>query len=140
MGVILDTSVLIAAERGSLRFPAFLDTLGDEPVAMAAITAAELLHGYHRADDAGIRVRRAAFVEAIIDIIPVLPFGLQAARRQAETWADLARAGTVVDPYDLLIAATALAHGYSVATLNRREFAHVHGLRLVRLEKFFDTY
>jgi tRNA(fMet)-specific endonuclease VapC len=140
MGVILDTSVLIAAERGSLRFPAFLDTLGDEPVAMAAITAAELLHGYHRADDAGIRARRAAFVEAIIDIIPVLPFGLQGARRHAETWADLARAGTVVGPHDLLIAATALAHGYSVATLNRREFAHVHGLRLVRLEKFFDTY
>ena len=52
MGVVLDTSVLVAAERGAVRFEALLESLGEESVAVAAITASELLHGCHRASDA----------------------------------------------------------------------------------------
>lgn len=133
---MIDTSILIGSERGTVRFTAFLDTLGTEPIAMAAITASELLHGYHRASDAGIRARRGAFVEALIDAIPVLPFGLPEARCHAELWADLTRKGTIVGAHDLIICATALAHGYALATLNRREFAQVSGLRLIPLEPF----
>jgi len=134
--VILDTSVLIAAERGTIRFESLLAKLGDEPVAMAAITASELLHGGHRATDAGARARRGAFVDALLDLIPVLPFGLPEARRHSVLWADFVRAGTIIGPHDLLIGATALAHGRALATLNQREFARVPGLRLVPLEKF----
>lgn len=129
--MILDTSVLIAAERQAIRFEAFLESAGDEPVAMAAITASELLHGCHRAIDAGTRARRSAFVDSVLDIIPVLPFGLPEARRHAMLWADLSRAGTMIGPHDLLIAATALAYGQSITTLNHREFARVPGLRLI---------
>lgn len=136
MGVIVDTSVLIAGERGTLRIETFLKALGAEPIGMAAITASELLHGYHRATDAGIRARRAAFVDALIEIIPVLPFGLPEARRHAELWADLLRVGTAIGPHDLLITATALAHGYALATLNRREFEQVRGLRLISVDPF----
>lgn len=128
--MILDTSVLIAAERQTIRFEAFLEELGDEPVAMAAITASELLHGCHRATDAGTRARRSAFVDSVLDIIPVLPFGLPEARRHAGLWADLALQGAMIGPHDLLIAATALARGEALATLNHREFGRVPGLRL----------
>lgn len=131
MGVILDTSVLIAAERRSFRFEALLDSLDDEPIAISVITASELLHGCHRALDAGTRARRSAFVEAILDTIPVLPFGLGDARRHAELWAELSRRGTMIGPHDLLIGATALARGYDVVTLNQRDFSRVAGLRLV---------
>lgn len=129
--MILDTSVLIAAERRTIRFEAFLEKLGDEPVAMAAITASELLHGCHWATDAGTRARRSAFVDSLLDIIPVLPFGLPEARRHAALWADLVREGAMIGPHDLLIAATALARGEALATLNHREFARVPGLRLI---------
>ena len=135
---MIDTSILIAGERGTMRFAALLDSLGTEPVAMAAITASELLHGYHRARDAGTRARRAAFAEALLEAIPILPFGLSEARRHAELWADLTRKGTVIGAHDLLIGATALAQGYALATLNRREFAQVRGLRLISLEPFID--
>ncbi len=128
--MILDTSVLIAAERQTIRFEAFLENLSDEPVAMAAITASELLHGCHRATDAGTRARRSAFVDSVLDLIPVLPFGLSEARRHAALWADLMREGAMIGPHDLLIAATALARGETLATLNQREFARVPGLRL----------
>lgn len=136
MGVIVDTSLLIAGERGVVRFEALLDSLGTDSVAMAAITASELLHGCHRAIDPGIRARRAAYVDALLDAIPVLPFGLAEARRHAQLWAELARAGSVIGPHDMLIGATALARGDSVATLNQREFARIAGLRLLPIDAF----
>ena len=138
MGVVLDTSVLIAAERGAVRLEALLESLGEETVAVAAITASELLHGCHRAGDAGVRARRSAFVDALLDSLPVLPFGLPEARRHAELWAELARTGTAIGPHDLLIAATALAQGFVLATLNQREFGRVPGLRLVATEGFLS--
>jgi predicted nucleic acid-binding protein len=103
---------------------------------MAAITASELLHGYHRARDAGTRARRAAFVEALLDLIPVLPFGVREARQHAELWAALVRKGGVIGPHDMLIAATAIAQGDELATLNRKEFKRVGGLQLARLDSY----
>ena len=70
MGVVLDTSVLVAAERGDLDMPAFLTRLGSEPVAIAAITAAELLFGVARASSAARRARRGAFVEGLLAVVP----------------------------------------------------------------------
>jgi tRNA(fMet)-specific endonuclease VapC len=136
VGVIVDTSLLVAAERGAVHFEAFLSTLGAETIGMAAITASELLHGCHRAADAGVRARRAAFVDALLDVIPVLPFGLPEARRHAELWADLVREGHMIGPHDLLIGATALAQGHAVATLNGREFTRIKGLRLIAIDRF----
>lgn len=136
MGVILDSSVLIAAERGQFRLTALLELLGDMPVAIAAITASELLHGVHRASSRGVRMRRAAFVEALLAELPVLPFGLGAARMHAELWAELARNGTMIGAHDLLIAATAIAGGDALVTLNQREYARVPGLQLQPIGEF----
>jgi predicted nucleic acid-binding protein len=69
-------------------------------------------------------------------LIPVLDFGMAEARRHAELWAGLARKGTTVGAHDLMIGATALAHGYSLATLNVRDFRRIPGLRLVAVEPF----
>ena len=134
--MILDTSVLIAAERGTLRFEAFLLTLGEQPVAIAAITASELLHGCARATNAGTRARRAAFVEGILGLMPVHAFGLPEARRHAELWAELVRGGTPVGAHDLMVGATAVARGEPLATLNRAEFSRIPGVRLADLGAF----
>lgn len=134
--MILDTSVIIAGERGTLRLPAMLESLGDEPIAMAAITASELLHGAHRAADAGVRARRAAFAESVLELVPVLPFGVVEARRHAQLWAELLAAGGMIGPHALLVGATALARGYGVATMSEREFARVAGLRVVPVAPF----
>src|SRR5207244_12159652 len=71
---------------------------------------------------------RGAFVDGLLDTIPVLPFGLPEARRHADVWAELAKRGTMIGPHDLLVGATALAHGHALVTLNRREFRRVPGL------------
>jgi predicted nucleic acid-binding protein len=135
MGVIVDTSVLVEAERRRVRLSGLLEELRHEPIGMAAITASELLHGCHRASGAA-RARRAAFVDALLDAIPVLAFGLAEARRHAELWAGLGREGATIGPHDLLIGATALARGWALATMNRREFVRVPGLQLLAMERF----
>lgn len=136
--MILDTSLLIGAERGNVNITALLESLGDVNVAIASITASELLHGCHRATNAGIRARRFAFVDALLDTIPVAPFGLVEARRHAELWAELLSHGKMIGPHDLLIAATALARGDPLATLNQQEFKRVPGLVLIKTGRFVE--
>lgn len=131
MGLILDSSVLVAAERGALSLDRVAGDRPDEEVAIAAITASELLHGVHRAANAARRNRREAFVEQLLAALPVLPFDLLSARVHASVWAELASRGVNVGAHDLLIAATALANGMSVATRDRRSFPRIPGLALV---------
>ena len=95
---------------------------------MAAISAAELLACVDRADM--LCAPPAAFVEGILALLPVLPFGLTEARIYAQIEAELARGGTPIDRADLEIAAAALARGWAVATLNTADFGRVHGLQV----------
>jgi predicted nucleic acid-binding protein len=131
MGTLIDSSVLIAAERGNLEVREKLAGYPDEPVALAAISASELLHGVHRAASANQRTRRQAFVEQLLSAIPVISFDLVAARLHADLWARLAAKGVQVGAHDLLIAATALAAGYRVATRDERSFPRIPGLATV---------
>ncbi len=141
MGTLLDTTVFIELERELNRLPvdrAMLEMaarlereLGaNEEVGMAAITASELLHGVHRADQAR-RAGREAFVEAVILGFPPLPFDLLCARAHARLWADLAASGSDVGPHDRLVAATAVATGWRVATANVRHFERISGVQVV---------
>jgi tRNA(fMet)-specific endonuclease VapC len=136
VGVILDSAVLIASERGTFDMPGYLAALGDEPVALAAISASELLHGVERARDPAVRQRRGEFVEGILANVPVIPFGLAEARSHARIWAALAAAGTPIGPHDLQVAATALVAGSAVATLNEDEFRRVPGISLASIAPF----
>jgi tRNA(fMet)-specific endonuclease VapC len=101
-----------------------------EEVGIAAITAAELLHGVHRASPHH-HSRRAAFVEAILAAFPPIPFDLLEARAHAELWADLARTGRDIGPHDRIVAATAIATGWRIGTANIKHFDHIPGLELV---------
>ncbi len=128
MGQLIDSSIVIAIERRRLDLEAIASAAPDEPSALAAITAAELLVGVHRADTPARRLQREAFVEAMLQRLPVLPFDLRVARVHARLWAHLATGGQMIGAHDLLIAATALADGYAVLTENLREFQRVPGL------------
>lgn len=129
MAVLIDTSVLIEIERGRTDVDA---AVGEEDRAISAITASELLHGVHRAADDRVRARRQAFVEHVLAAFDPIPIDLRVARAHAAAWAQLDAAGTRIGAHDLWIAATALAHGYAVATANVRDFARVPGLTVVQ--------
>jgi tRNA(fMet)-specific endonuclease VapC len=128
MAVLIDTSVLVNAER---RGQSLDQAIGDQDRAISVITASELLHGVRRAQTSAVRARRSAFVEHVISAIEPLPVTTATARAHAEIWAELERDGNLIGAHDLWIAATAFSHGMDVATANARDFERVPGLNVV---------
>lgn len=102
-------------------------------MAIAAITATEMLRGLHRSESAVRRERRRIFLDRLLEQVQVLDYNLDIARVHAQVWVDLQSRGQLIGPYDLLIAATALYHGLALATLNLKEFSRVPGLELAKL-------
>src|ERR1035441_2121136 len=89
MGLILDTSILIADERAKFDMPGFLRLFPTPQPLITAITASELLHGVERAQDAARRTRRQQHVEQVLASLFVQSFDLAQARCHAWLWADL---------------------------------------------------
>jgi tRNA(fMet)-specific endonuclease VapC len=130
MAVLIDTSILIAYERGQLDVSARVAGRESEEAFLSVISASELLHGVHRAIDPAIRARRLAFVEAVLARFPVLEIDLETARAHAALWSTLAGKGEMIGVHDSWIAATCMAHNLAMITANTREFNRVPGLRV----------
>ena len=130
MGVILDTSVLIEAERREFEIDKFTENREDEIFGLSVITTAELLHGVHRANSTKRRLKRSAYVEKVIEFFPVYVFDISTARIYSELWSDLSSKGIQIGAHDLIIGSTALSLGFSVATFNLRHFERIEGLKV----------
>lgn len=123
--LIVDTSVLVALERrGHLPQDLLPD---DADIAIAAITASELLVGVQLAD-AQRRAARTATVDAILGTFDVLAFDLDTARHHAELLAHARRAGRPRGAHDLQIAATARATRRVLLTADRAAFDELPGV------------
>ena len=70
MGLILDSSVLITAERKGETVDQLLKQIfaltGDQDTMLSAIALVELVHGIHRASTPQIRTRREAFIRELL--------------------------------------------------------------------------
>ena len=131
MGTVIDSSVLIAAERGELDLTDLTGASPADEVVISAITASELLHGVHRLKGAVQRARTERLVERMLATLTVIPFDLGVARVHAILSADLRSRGTAVGAHDLLIAATAVFLGFSVATRDKRSFPRIRSLQIL---------
>jgi tRNA(fMet)-specific endonuclease VapC len=123
--LILDTAVLIDAERRGRH----LDRLiaDEDDVAIAAVTAAELLVGVELAVDAR-RPTRAAFVRSVLDTVPIEDYDGQVARAHATLLAHVRRTGRTRGAHDLIIAATAAARDRLVVSTDSTAFADLPGV------------
>lgn len=130
MGVLIDASILIEAERGRLDLEPHVARRPDDESFLSVITASELLHGVHRAVEPRRRARRSAFVEGILERFPILQVDLATARAHAQVWSDLSATGLLIGPHDLWLAAACIAHGLTMVTANVREFGRVPGLQV----------
>jgi tRNA(fMet)-specific endonuclease VapC len=133
MGVIFDTSFLIQAERRESEISRFTENREEEVFGISVITVAELLHGVHRADTTKRRLKRSAYVEKVIELFPIYNFEITTARIYSELWAGLSKKGIQIGAHDLIIGATALSLGFSVATYNLRNFKRIEGLKIETL-------
>ena len=125
MRFLLDTNAVIAVMAGRA---AVLDRLRQQAlrdVAVSSIVIHELRYG---ASKSARQEENHARIDALR--FEVIPFDAEDARQAGEIRAALARAGTPIGGYDLLIAGQALARDLIVVTHNTREFDRVAGLRV----------
>jgi predicted nucleic acid-binding protein len=132
MGLILDSSILIAAERKGQTVAGLLEdvipTMGDQEMAISAVALVELVHGIYRADTPQRPTRRAVFIQELLAAVPVYPLTEQVAFLAGKIDGQQQRQGIKIPFQDLPIGVTSLHLGYAVATGNPRHFQMIPGL------------
>ena len=127
---LLDTNACITWMRGgNSRFEACAISRPQYAgrAVLCSVVRAELLFGAYRSQRRGENLERT---NAFLAGFQSLPFDDDAAYRHALIRAELTAKGQLIGPNDLLIAATALAHGAILVTHNTAEFSRVPGLLL----------
>lgn len=126
--LLLDTTFLVDTERGGFDLD---DAIGDDDdVAIAAVTVAELLVGVALASRRH-RAGRSAYVEQIVDSVPVLAYDHAVAVEHAALLVAVRRQGRPRDAHDLLIAATARATGRTIVTADQDAFVDLPDVRTI---------
>jgi tRNA(fMet)-specific endonuclease VapC len=137
LGVVLDSSVVITAERRSLAVPKLIEVIqtvhGEIEVSLSPVTVAELVHGIYRAKTTETSQRRREYIEELVSLVPLHPVTLQTAYLVGRIEGQEAAKGNVLPFNDLLIAASAIEQGYAVLTENARHFAKIPGVRILKL-------
>jgi predicted nucleic acid-binding protein len=135
VGLILDSSVLIAAERRVQTVSSLLrnikETTGQTELAISVI---ELGHGIWRADTAVRAQQRRVYLQEVYAAIRVEPFTKEMGERAAQLDAEGKKTGKSIPFADLQIGVTALELGYTIATHNVRHFAMIPGLEIAHLQ------
>jgi tRNA(fMet)-specific endonuclease VapC len=136
VGLVLDSSVLISAERDRRPFGDMLLSLENDHAEteflLSSISVMELEHGGHRARPEAAPTRRR-YLDEIFAVIPIEPFTREMAALAAGIDAGMKAQGKVIATADLLIGATALHFKYAVGTRNTRHFRMIPGLKVVEL-------
>jgi predicted nucleic acid-binding protein len=137
MGLILDSSVLITAERRGQNarqmLAAISGPVGNTEIAISVVTLIELAHGAARANTPGRKATRHQFIQELLTALPIHPITAAVALRAGQIDGENHAKGVRLPLSDLLIGVTALELGYSVATANLRHFQMIPGLKVVSL-------
>jgi predicted nucleic acid-binding protein len=135
VGLILDSSVLIAAARKGRNARQALAEIAvhaaGEDIALSVVTVMELAHGAVRANTPQRKTARQQFIHELMAAIPVHSVSASVALRAGQIDGESAARGVTLPLSDLLIAVTALELGYRVATGNVRHFQAVPGVSVV---------
>ena len=96
----------------------------ESEIAIDAIILGEIRFGIHLLPSGKRRRSLERWFEDGVAIIHCLPWDAQIGVRWAKLLADLRSAGHAMPIKDSMIAATALVHGLTIASRNRKDFAH----------------
>lgn len=123
--LLTDTTFLVDVERGDVDLDGIIGD--DDDVAIAAVTVAELLVGVRLASGKR-RAARSAFVDEIIESIPIIAYDRRVAVEHAELLVFVRQSGRPRGAHDLLIAATARATNRTVITADPEAFTDLPGV------------
>lgn len=128
MTYLLDSNVCIRLINNSS--PAVTTRLASqqpEDILISTITQLELYYGAYRSVQLE---RNLAILQRFFSQFNIIPLDPEAARIAGRIRAELAASGTPIGPYDVQIAAIAMANNLIVVTHNTKEFSRVNGLQI----------
>ena len=126
---LLDTNVLSGVARGRDRsLIARFRATPIEEMAISYLSVMEVEFGL--LNNPLVNEQRGELMRRLLRELTPLPFDNRAAHAAARELLRLRRSGTMIGPYDLLIAATALGHGLTMVTANVGEFNRIDGLQV----------
>jgi tRNA(fMet)-specific endonuclease VapC len=124
---LLDTDTIIYAIKGERQVTRRLEETAGQPKAVSVITYGELFFG---AMKSAAPQANLAKVRRVGELFPVIEVSRAVMETFGSLKAELQKRGKAVADFDLVIAATALVHSYSLVTNNQRHFRDIPGLRL----------
>lgn len=127
MAYLLDTNAVIALMKNHPRVVERIRQMGRSKLVICAPVEAELWFGVNKSNR--VEENRRHLLN-LLEWLPSLAFAGEATRLCGEIRATLASQGTPIGPYDLQIAAIALANDCVLVTHNTGEFSRIAGLKL----------
>ena len=106
LGVVLDSSIVITAERKSLPVSQLVEAIqaayGEIELSLSPVTVAELVHGIYRARTPEVSQRRREYIDELVTLLPLHPITLQTAYLVGQIEGQEAAKGNVLPFNDLL--------------------------------------
>ena len=137
MGLILDSSVVPAAERREDTVEKLIEQVisvtGDQDAALSSVGLTELVHGVYRAQTQAMRLLRQSFIDELLSDLTIYPYTKATSLLAGKIDGEQQAQGVTIPFGDLLVGATALELGFPVLTVNLRHFRLIPGLKIVQL-------
>lgn len=125
---LLDSDSLINFLNGDKKTIEAVSKIHKKGIATSVICLAEVLEGLYTLSNK----RKTDQFEKFISAVEVFPIDETTAREFARVRKALRKKGKLIDNFDLLIAATCLAHNLTLVTGNLSHFERIKGLRIYR--------
>lgn len=127
MRYVLDTNTLIYFFKGLGDVSKHMLAQSPSEIAIPTVVLFELEVGIAKSTSPR---KRKSQLQEITALVKVLPFGITESKSAAQIRVKLEKQGLPIGPYDVLIAATALANNMILVTHNQKEFGRIEGLKI----------
>ena len=125
MEYLLDTNICIFYLQGKYNVPAKILKAGRKNCFISEITVAELLYGASCSQNKEKHLKEVEDLISLFTTLPIYP----ALHTFADTKAQLRTSGMLIDDFDLLIGATALANGLTLISDNLKHLSRIPNLK-----------
>jgi len=127
MSYVLDTNTLIYFFKGLGNVSKHMLSQSPSELSIPTVVLFELEVGIAKSTSPR---KRKSQLQEITSLVNVLPFGIAESKSAAQIRVKLEKQGLPIGPYDVLIAATAMANNMILVTHNQKEFVRIEGLRI----------
>ena len=124
---VLDTNTLIYFFKGIGKVEQNLLSKSPKEIGISTIVLFELEVGIGKSKSPYKRIQQ---LNDLISVVYVLPFGMKESKTAALIHVQLEKQGVPIDPLDILIGGTALAHQATLVTHNIKEFGRIKKLQV----------